>query len=327
MGMPGRKFSAGSTYRYGFNGKENDNEVKGEGNQQDYGFRIYDPRLGKFLSTDPITDEYPELTPYQFASNTPIWAIDLDGLEGFVPTGSAQPFSGSDRPIGMIITVPEAAKAPPSVKTLACDVTPFLGTGKGLYEAWIGVDAITGEKLAWWERAVNIVPYVKVFRKGRTVINAVDNFKDVNKTVDGATNTQKTIKNLTNADDVFKKTNFSKAADGSWSKTQYRANLQKQTGKLAKGFDAHHTLPKGAEFSEYFKKAGLDVNDPANLIWRNSAQHSSTATGAAKTKEHSKLWKDFMTDNPNASKEVILKQRDVIEKKVWGNTTGDTPTY
>lgn len=37
-------------YRYGFNGKENDNEVKGEGNQQDYGMRIYDPRLGKFLS-------------------------------------------------------------------------------------------------------------------------------------------------------------------------------------------------------------------------------------------------------------------------------------
>jgi hypothetical protein len=34
-----------------------------------------------FLSVDPITKEYPELTPYQFASNTPIEAIDLDGLE------------------------------------------------------------------------------------------------------------------------------------------------------------------------------------------------------------------------------------------------------
>ncbi len=79
--MPGRKFSAGTQYRYGFNGKENDNEVKGEGNQQDYGMRIYDPRLGRFLSEDPITQEYPELTPYQFASNTPIQAIDLDGLE------------------------------------------------------------------------------------------------------------------------------------------------------------------------------------------------------------------------------------------------------
>ena len=69
------------TYRYGFNGKENDNKVKGEGNQQDYGMRIYDPRLGRFLSEDPITEEYPELTPYQFASNTPIQATDLDGLE------------------------------------------------------------------------------------------------------------------------------------------------------------------------------------------------------------------------------------------------------
>ncbi len=81
MQMPGRQFKAGSPYRYGFNGKENDKEVKGEGNQQDYGMRIYDPRLGKFLSVDPITNKYPELTPYQFASNRPIDGIDLDGLE------------------------------------------------------------------------------------------------------------------------------------------------------------------------------------------------------------------------------------------------------
>jgi RHS repeat-associated protein len=86
---PGRKFAQGnSKYRYGFNGKEKDNEVKGEGNQQDYGMRIYDPRIGKFLSVDPIVKEYPELTPYQFASNTPIQAIDLDGLEALLPNGN-----------------------------------------------------------------------------------------------------------------------------------------------------------------------------------------------------------------------------------------------
>lgn len=78
--MPGRNFSS-DNYLYGFNGKENDNEAKGDGNQQDYGMRIYDPRLGKFLSIDPITKKYPELTPYQFASNTPIFSIDIDGLE------------------------------------------------------------------------------------------------------------------------------------------------------------------------------------------------------------------------------------------------------
>ena len=81
MLQAGRKYSATDSYRYGFNGKENDNEVKGEGNQQDYGMRIYDPRLGRFLSVDPLQKDYPELTPYQFASNTPIQAIDLDGLE------------------------------------------------------------------------------------------------------------------------------------------------------------------------------------------------------------------------------------------------------
>jgi RHS repeat-associated protein len=83
MLQPGRYYFSpnGDKYRYGFNGKENDNEVKGEGNQQDYGMRIYDPRLGRFLSVDPITKQYPWLTPYQFASNRPIDGIDLDGKE------------------------------------------------------------------------------------------------------------------------------------------------------------------------------------------------------------------------------------------------------
>ena len=72
--------------RFGFNGKENDNEVKGTGSQQDYGFRIYDPRLAKFLSVDPLTKEYPWYTPYQFAGNKPIWAVDLDGKEEFFAT-------------------------------------------------------------------------------------------------------------------------------------------------------------------------------------------------------------------------------------------------
>lgn len=66
---------------FAFNGKEKDDEVSGTGNQYDYGFRIYDPLTGKFLSVDPLTKKFPMLTPYQFASNTPIQAIDLDGLE------------------------------------------------------------------------------------------------------------------------------------------------------------------------------------------------------------------------------------------------------
>ncbi len=84
-------------YRYGFNGKENDDEVQGVANQQDYGMRIYDPRLGKFLSVDPLIRSYPWYTPYQFAGNTPIQAIDLDGLEEFKINGGNEVVSGPYR--------------------------------------------------------------------------------------------------------------------------------------------------------------------------------------------------------------------------------------
>lgn len=89
MQMPGRKFNAGM-YRYGFNGKENDNDVKGQGNQQDYGMRIYDTRLGKFLSGDPLTSKFPFYSPYQYAGNSPIKFIDLDGAEPTSNPGDAQ---------------------------------------------------------------------------------------------------------------------------------------------------------------------------------------------------------------------------------------------
>ena len=79
MVMPGRSYSATSQYRYGFNGKENDKDISAGG--QDYGMRIYDGRLGRFLSIDPLSFKYPMLTPFQFASNRPIDGVDLDGLE------------------------------------------------------------------------------------------------------------------------------------------------------------------------------------------------------------------------------------------------------
>ena len=68
-----------NNYRFSFNGKPDD---AGTG-LQDYGMRMYDDEIGRFLSVDPIASRYPNLTPFQFASNKPIWAIDLDGLEAY----------------------------------------------------------------------------------------------------------------------------------------------------------------------------------------------------------------------------------------------------
>ena len=81
MLMPGRGLSAANAYRYGFNGKEKSDEVNGSGVDYDYGMRVYDARIGRFLSVDPLTRNYPANTPYEYAENDVIRNIDLDGLE------------------------------------------------------------------------------------------------------------------------------------------------------------------------------------------------------------------------------------------------------
>jgi len=81
MQMPGRKYNAGTGYRYGFNGQERDDEVKGEGNSINFDFRVHDPRLGRFLSVDPLSAEYPWNSTYAFAENRVIDGIDLEGAE------------------------------------------------------------------------------------------------------------------------------------------------------------------------------------------------------------------------------------------------------
>ena len=77
---PLRSFS-NENYRFGFNGKENDNESVGTGDYENYGMRIYDSRVGRFISIDPLFNKFPWWSPYAFAGDNPIWAKDLDGLE------------------------------------------------------------------------------------------------------------------------------------------------------------------------------------------------------------------------------------------------------
>ena len=66
-------------YRFGFNGMEKDNEAKGLGNSLDFGARIYDSRLGRFLSLDPDRVKYPNQSPFIVSDNSPIYGIDEEG--------------------------------------------------------------------------------------------------------------------------------------------------------------------------------------------------------------------------------------------------------
>jgi RHS repeat-associated protein len=66
-------------YRFGFNGQEKDNEMKGVGNSLDFGARMYDSRVGRWLSLDPLSKKFPSESNYIFAGNSPIVFIDQDG--------------------------------------------------------------------------------------------------------------------------------------------------------------------------------------------------------------------------------------------------------
>ncbi|OGU58037.1 MAG: hypothetical protein A2X64_00445 [Ignavibacteria bacterium GWF2_33_9] len=45
-----------------------------------FGARIYDPSIGRFLSVDPLLDFFPNQTPYSYAYNNPISYRDPSGL-------------------------------------------------------------------------------------------------------------------------------------------------------------------------------------------------------------------------------------------------------
>lgn len=77
--MPGRKYNAGE-YRFGFNGQEKDDEIAGvTGSHLDFGARIYDSRLGRWLSIDPFFKLYSPISPYVFSLNNPIIFTDEQG--------------------------------------------------------------------------------------------------------------------------------------------------------------------------------------------------------------------------------------------------------
>jgi hypothetical protein len=77
--MPGRQYSAPTSYRYGFNGQEKDNEVYGEGNLNTAKFWEYDTRLGRRWNVDPRDEKYPYLSPYVAFADNPMIYMDRGG--------------------------------------------------------------------------------------------------------------------------------------------------------------------------------------------------------------------------------------------------------
>ena len=89
MDMPGRNYpptGAVDQYRFGFNGKEEDKWNGDHGAYADFGARLYDERLGRFMSKDPLESRYSALSPYSYAINSPIACKDYEGKNPIITT-------------------------------------------------------------------------------------------------------------------------------------------------------------------------------------------------------------------------------------------------
>ncbi len=81
MAMPGRNYQ-NDKYRYGFNGKEKDKDISV--GDLDFGARIYDGRIGRWLSLDPLQRKYPNESHYAYVSGSPLIFADKDGRDKII---------------------------------------------------------------------------------------------------------------------------------------------------------------------------------------------------------------------------------------------------
>jgi len=95
-----RKRENENDYRYSYNGMEKDDEVSGNGNSYDYGARLYNPRIGRWMKRDQKEGKYPFSTPYSYAFNTPLFLKDYDGRDVIVTITSTDKAPTPEHPTG-----------------------------------------------------------------------------------------------------------------------------------------------------------------------------------------------------------------------------------
>jgi RHS repeat-associated protein len=82
-------------YRFGFQGQEKDDELKGDGNSLNYTFRMHDPRVGRFFAVDPLQKAFHWNSPYAFSENRVMDAFELEGAESVLIHGTLTPWQDS----------------------------------------------------------------------------------------------------------------------------------------------------------------------------------------------------------------------------------------
>ena len=79
-------------------------------NVYDFGARLYDPALGRWLSQDPISENTINISPYAFCLDNPLVYVDLFGLSSYSVNGEIHTIDDGDDNFSMSVPMEELEK-------------------------------------------------------------------------------------------------------------------------------------------------------------------------------------------------------------------------
>ncbi|MEM6738419.1 MAG: DUF2380 domain-containing protein, partial [Bacteroidota bacterium] len=103
----------------------------------------------------------------------------------------------------------------------------------------------------------------------------------------------KYARNLYKANKAIVAAKSSNTVFRSFTKSNFRTNLGRLTGKVPANSQAHHVFPQ--KFGTQFSKRGINIHDPKFGTWWETSSHLKNARG------YNAAWESFLSTNPNQS--------------------------
>ncbi|MBX2921104.1 MAG: hypothetical protein KF746_02845 [Chitinophagaceae bacterium] len=266
--------------------------------EEEAGKRLDNTTGKRFLSVDPLTTKYPELTPYQFASNRPIDGIDLDGRENY----NYKLAKLDDNTTKLTLTSVESAK-------------PWYG-GAEYSHHHIYYNGTT-----YHFNGTSIDPFANSFRSLILFLNDPDKAikaglvksKD-DQIVDWVIyNLQQEVFELASANTTFAVRNnivsSYRANVGESSTNDYRGIFFEANPELRGQVIVHHGVEQQIEKRYPGAFTTSQVNSLENLRGINLSDNNVLHLSLIR-----RVWNAFYKDNPQATVDQILEQATKIDK-------------
>ncbi len=287
--------------RWRYSGKEEQQALSPALSLLDYGARMYDPTLARWLTPDPLAEKYMQWSPYGYCIGNPIRMTDDGGLD-------------------IVLTGRESSSV--TIKTDLLDLS-FNVSGLGIN--WGGNYTLEGDKVL--SAALDIAGYFDptgiADGANATLLVSQGNYLGALQSVAGALvpyigDVAKAPRLGHSIETLYTAVNLGKAETRAvenvvtfrkFTKGNFRVNLSRMTGVNPSGMEAHHTIP--VKFEDQMNDLGVIVHDPKYGAWLPKDKHRKTAY------EYNKRWESLLEKKDLSIKDIERFAKDLM-KELYG---------